>query len=159
MPIKKGVIEATGVATPIGKGKEKKIKQKVVKKSEVEGNAEGTEAGHGTKRRKTASARKQLVISKGLEEVDPSAIGKEVSHPPIPKIGVKTKVESSILQIPVGSLKGTSSVVVTSLAQGSSGSLNIIPRSPQRPSGHTHSRQKTIEEPWAEEVTTTEEVH
>ena len=26
MPIKKGVIEAIGVATPIGKGKEKKIK-------------------------------------------------------------------------------------------------------------------------------------
>ena len=48
--------------------------------------------------------------------MDPSAVGKEVSHPPIPKIRVKTKVESSILQIPVGSLKGTSFVVVTSPA-------------------------------------------
>ena len=97
---------------------------------EVKGRAEGTEASHGTKRRKTTLARKQLVISEGPEEVDLSAIGKELSHPPIPKIKVKTKVESSILQIPVGSLKGTFSVAVTSLAQGSSRSLDIIPRSP-----------------------------
>lgn len=35
VPIKKGVIEAIDTATPIGKGKEKKIKQEVVKKSEI----------------------------------------------------------------------------------------------------------------------------
>ena len=63
--------------------------------------------------------------------MDPSAVGKEVSHPPIPKIRVKTKVESSILQIPVGSLKGTSFVVVTSPAQGFLGSPAIIPQSPR----------------------------
>ena len=79
--------------------------------------------------------------------MDPSAIGKEVSHPPIPKIRVKTKVESSILQIPVGSLKGTSFVVVTSPAQGFLGSPAIIPQSPQGPSGCTCSKQKTVEEP------------
>ena len=97
VPIKKGLSKEIGAATPLGKGKEKKIKKEVVKKSEVEGSAEDTEVGCGTKRRKTASTRKQLVISEGPEEVDPSAIGKEVSHPPIPKIRVKTKVKSSIL--------------------------------------------------------------
>ena len=97
VPIKKGLFKEIGAATPLGKGKEKKIKKEAVKKSEVEGSAEDTEVGCGTKRRKTASTRKQLVISEGPEEVDPSAVGKEVNHPPIPKIRVKTKVESSIL--------------------------------------------------------------
>ena len=63
--------------------------------------------------------------------MDPSAIGKEVNHPPIPKIRVTTKVESSILQIPMGFLKETSSVVVTSAAQdslGSSASFLDLPR-------------------------------
>ena len=58
--------------------------------------------------------------------MDPSAVGKEVSHPSIPKIKVKTKVGSSILQILVGFLKGTSSVAVTSPTQGSLRSLTII---------------------------------
>lgn len=81
----------------MGKGKEKKIKKETSKKSKVEESAEGTEADKGTKRRKTTLAPKQLTISEDPGEVDPSAIGKEVSHPPIPKIRVKTKVESSIL--------------------------------------------------------------
>ena len=131
----------------VGKGKEKQIKQKAVKKSEVKGSAKGTKVDHGTKRRKTTSTCKQLVIYEGPEEANPSAIGKDISDPPIPKIRVKTKVESSILQILVGSLKGTSFVVVTFSTQGSSGSLDIIPRSPQGPSRCTHSRQKTTEEP------------
>lgn len=97
VPIKKGVIETISAATPVGKGKDKNVKQKAVKKSEIEESAEGTDAGQGTKRRKTTKARKQLVISEGLEGADPSAIGKEISHPPIPKTKVKTKVESSIL--------------------------------------------------------------
>ena len=97
VPIKKRVVEEIGAATPIGKGKEKKIKKETVKKSEVEESAEGTEASQDTKRRKTASSRKQLTISKDPGEVDPFAVGKEVSHPPILKIRVKTKVRSSIL--------------------------------------------------------------
>ena len=126
MPIKKIVTEKIGVATPMGKGKEKKIKKETSKKSKVEESAEVTESDQGTKRRKTASACKQLTISKDPGEVDPSAIGKEVSHLPIPKIKVKTKVRSSILQIPMGFLKETSFVAVTSSAQGFSGSLAII---------------------------------
>ena len=43
---------------------------------------------------------------------------------------MKTKVETSILQIPVGSLKGVSSVAITSSAQGSSGCSTIVPYSP-----------------------------
>ena len=113
VPIKKGMVEAIGAATPIGKGKEKKIKQEAVKKSEVKGSVESTEVGYGTKRRKIALACKQLVIFEGPEDVDPSAIGKDISHPSILKIRVKTKVESSILQILVGSFKGTSFVAVT----------------------------------------------
>ena len=67
--------------------------------------------------------------------MDPSTIGKEVGHPLIPKIRVKTKVKSSLSQVPV-----------SSLAQGSSGSFDFIPQSPLGPSGRTRSRQKTIGE-------------
>ena len=42
----------------MAKGKEKKIKKETGKRFEVEENVEGTEVGQGTKRRKTASARK-----------------------------------------------------------------------------------------------------
>ena len=79
--------------------------------------------------------------------MDPSVVGKEVSHPLILKIKVKTRVEFSILQIPVGSLKGTSSVATTSSAQGSLGPPPIIPPYPQGPSRRTCSKQKTVEEP------------
>ena len=78
--------------------------------------------------------------------MDPSAVGKEVSHPLIPKIRVKTEAKSSILQVPVGSFKGTSSIAVTSSTHDSSGSLDIIPQSPLRPFGHTRSKQKIVEE-------------
>ena len=70
VPIKKGVVKEIGAATPIGKGKEKKIKKESVKKSEVEESAEGTEASQDTKRRKTTSSRKQLTISKDPREVE-----------------------------------------------------------------------------------------
>ena len=40
---------------------------------------------------------------------------------------MKTKVESFVLQVPVGSFKGTSSVAVTFSAYGSLRSLDIIP--------------------------------
>ena len=90
----------------------------------------GIKASQGTKKRKTASACKQLTNSEDLGDVDPSAAQKEVSHPPVPKIRVKTKVETSILQIPVGSLKGVSSVAITPFAQGSSGCSTIVPYSP-----------------------------
>ena len=105
VPIKRGVVEAIGVVTPVGKGKEKKIKQEAVKKAEVEGKVEGTEAGHKAKKRKIAKFHKQLVVSEEAEGVDLSTVGKEVGHPLIPKIRVKTKVESSILQVPVDSFK------------------------------------------------------
>ena len=78
--------------------------------------------------------------------MDPSAVGKEVSHPLIPKIRVKTEAKSSILQVPMGSFKGTSSIAVTSSTHDSSGSLDIIPQSPLRPFGHTRSKQKIVEE-------------
>ena len=55
---------------------------------------------------------------------------KEVNHPPIPKIRVKTKVKTSILQIIVGSLKGISSMAVTSSTPGSSRYTAIVPYSP-----------------------------
>ena len=54
VPINKEVVEVIGAATPMGKGKEKKIEQEAVKKTEVE----GIEAGHETKKRKTTKSRK-----------------------------------------------------------------------------------------------------
>ena len=62
VPIKRGAVEAIGAATPIGKGKEKKIKQEIVKQAELEEGVKGTEAGPEIKKRKTAKSRKQLVI-------------------------------------------------------------------------------------------------
>jgi len=103
VPIKRGVVEVIGAATPVGKGKEKKIKQEALKKVDIEGSVKGTEAGPDTKKRKNAKSRKQLVVSEEPERVYPSAVGKEVGHPLIPKIKVNTKVESSILQVPVSS--------------------------------------------------------
>ena len=53
VPIKRGAVEAIGVATPVGKGKEKRIKQEKLKEAEVEESVEGTEAGPEAKKRKT----------------------------------------------------------------------------------------------------------
>ena len=50
VPIKKGAVEAIGVATLIGKGTKKKIKQEKVKRAEFEESTEGTK----TKKRKIA---------------------------------------------------------------------------------------------------------
>ena len=52
------MVEAISAITLAGKGKEKKIKQEAVKKAEVKGSVEGTEAGHNTKKRKTTKSRK-----------------------------------------------------------------------------------------------------
>ena len=76
--------------------------------------------------------------------MDPSIIGKEVNYPLTPEIRVKTNVESSVLQGPMGSFKGTSLVAVTFSAHGSSRSLDIIPQSPLGPFGYTHSKQKLL---------------
>ena len=92
VPIKRGVVKAIGAATPVGKGKEKKIKQEAVKRVEIEESVKGTKAGPETKKRKIAKSCKQLVISEDPEKVDPFTIGKEVGHPLIPKIRVKTTV-------------------------------------------------------------------
>ena len=97
VPIKREVVEEIGATTPVGKSKEKKLKKDACKKFEAEEGVKGIEAGQGIKKRKTALARKYFVISKDLGEVDSSTAGKEVSNPPIPKIRVKTKVETSIL--------------------------------------------------------------
>ena len=96
VPIKRRVVEAIGAATPLGKGKEKKNKQEAVKRAELEGSMEGTKTGPETKKRKTARSCKQLVLSEEPEGVDPFAVGKEVGHPLIPKIRVKTKVDSIV---------------------------------------------------------------
>ena len=45
VPIKRGVVKEIGAATPVGKGKEKKIKKEADKKSKVEEGVEGTKAG------------------------------------------------------------------------------------------------------------------
>lgn len=135
VPIKRGVMEAIGTVTPVGKGKEKKIKQEAVKRAKLEESAEGTKVGPETKKRKTIKSLKQLAISEELKRVDPFTVGKEVGHPLIPKIRVKTRVEFSLFQIPM-----------SSLAQGSSGSFDFIPQSPLGPSGCTRSRQKIIGE-------------
>ena len=74
VPIKRGVVEAIGAATLVGKSKEKKIKQEAVKKAEVEGSVKGTKVGHKTKKRKPAKSCKQLVISKELKGVDPFTV-------------------------------------------------------------------------------------
>ena len=58
---------------------------------------------------------------------------------------MKTKVESFVLQVLIGSFKGTFSVAVTSSAHGSSVSLDIIPQSPLGRFG-TRSKQKIVEE-------------
>ena len=60
-------------------------------------------------------------------------MGKEVGHPLLPRTQVKTKVESSLSQVPV-----------SSLVQGSLGSFDFAPQSPLGPSGRTHSNQKII---------------
>jgi len=85
VPIKRGVVEAIGAATPIGKGKKKKIKQEKVKRAELEESAEGTEASPETKKRKIARSQKQLVISEEPERVSSPTVGKEVGHPLIPR--------------------------------------------------------------------------
>jgi len=58
VPIKRGVMEAISAATPVGKGKEKKIKQEAVKRAELEESVEGTEVGLEAKKRKTAKSQK-----------------------------------------------------------------------------------------------------
>ena len=135
VPIKRGAVKAISAATPLCKGKEKKIKQEAVKRAKLEESAEATEAGPETKKRKTLKSQKQLVISKGHERVGPSTIRKEVGHPLILRTQVKTRVESSLSQ-----------VRVCSSAQGSLGSFDFIRQSPLGPSGRTCSREKTIRE-------------
>jgi len=58
VPIKRGAVEAIGATIPIGKGKEKKIKQEKVKRAKLEESAEGIEAGPETKKRKTTRSQK-----------------------------------------------------------------------------------------------------
>ena len=57
VPIKRGAVEAISVATPISKGKEKKIKQEKFKQAKLEEGVEGPKAGPETKKRKTTKSR------------------------------------------------------------------------------------------------------
>ena len=95
--IKKGVVDEIGATTPVGKGEEKKVKKDAGQKSKAQEVVEGSEASQGTKKMKTASTRNQLVVLEDPKEKDYSAIGMDVNHPPILKIRVTTKVETSIL--------------------------------------------------------------
>ena len=52
------MVEAIGVATLVGKGKEKKIKQEAIKRAEIEESIKGTKAGSKTKKRKIAKSHK-----------------------------------------------------------------------------------------------------
>lgn len=136
VPTRKRVVEEIGSATPLGKGKEKKGKKGAKGKPETEKGTEDPELSQGTKKRKTSIASKRLPTPKEFKEVASVAtrgrsLSKEVSHPPMPKIRVKTKVETSKSQTFVSSLKGISSIVVSSLAQGSLGSFTMIPCSPE----------------------------
>ena len=92
--IKIGVLKEIGVANLVGKGKEKEVKKEVGKKSEAQEGVEGIELAKVPRKGKLLQLVSSL-LSPG--KVDSSAARKEVSHPPIPKIRVKTKVETSIL--------------------------------------------------------------
>ena len=103
-------------------------------------------------KRKTSTASKRLPTPKEFKEVASVAtkgrsLSKEVSHPPIPKIRVKTTVETSKSQTLISSLKGISFIVVSSPAQGSLGFPTMIPCSPEGPSRHTRSKQKIDVDP------------
>ena len=50
VPIQRGVVEAIGAATPIGKGREKRIKQEKVKEAGLEESTKGMEACPKTKK-------------------------------------------------------------------------------------------------------------
>ena len=52
VPIKRRAVEAICAATPVGKGKEKRIKQEKLKEAKVEESAEGTKAGPEAKQKK-----------------------------------------------------------------------------------------------------------
>lgn len=134
------VVVEIGFATPFSKGKEKKGKKGAKEKLETKKDAEDLKVGQDTKKRKTSATSKRLPTSKKFREVAFAVIGgrslsKEVSHPPILKIRVKTKVEIFKSQTLVSSLKEISSVAVSSPAQGSSGSPIVFPCSPEGPLG------------------------
>ena len=71
--LRKGWLRKIGATTLVGKGKEKKVKKETSKKFEAEDGVMGIKASQGTKKRKTASARKQLTNSKDPGDMDPSA--------------------------------------------------------------------------------------
>ena len=96
VPIKRGAVKAIGAVTPIGKGREKRIKQEKFKEARLEESAKGTEAGLETKKRKTGKSQEQLVIFEEPESVNSPTVGKGVGHPLVPRSRVKTNVESSL---------------------------------------------------------------
>ena len=95
VPTRKGTVEEIGFATLLGKGKEKKGKKSAKGKPETKKGIKDPKVGQGTKKRKTSIASKRLPTSEESGEVASTAVGgrsssKEVSHPLILKIRVKT---------------------------------------------------------------------
>ena len=135
VPTKREAVEAIGAVTPIGKGREKRIKQEKVKEARLEESAKSTKAGPETKKRKTGKSQEQLVIFEEPENVSSPIVGKGVGHLLVPRTRVKTKVEFSLSQ-----------VLVSSSAHGSLGSPDFVAQSPLGSSGCTHNKQKTLED-------------
>ena len=136
VPIKRGEVEAIGATTPVSKGEEKRIKQEKLKEANLEESTKGVEASPETKRRKTRKSQKQLVILKETKRIGSPIMGKKVGQSLATRTRVKTKVESSLSQVPV-----------SSSVHGSLGSPDYVPQSPLGPFGRTRSKQKTIRDP------------
>lgn len=116
-------------------GEGEKNVRKALCRREGEKNTDKTKTSQETKKNRVFASSKQTFISQGSREESPVIVevgsqGKKVIHPPPPKIKIKTKVEISKLQTLIGSLKGTTPIAVSSLAQGSSKSLSVIPYFP-----------------------------
>ena len=103
VPIKRGPVETIGAAIPVGKGKEKRIKQEKLKEVELEESTEGAKVSPKTKMRKIGKSQKQLVIFEETERICSPTMGKEMVQSLALRTEVKTKVESSLSQVPVSS--------------------------------------------------------
>ena len=85
------------------------------------------------KKRKTGKSQKQLVIFEEIKRIGSPTVGEEVAQSLATRTQVKTKVESSLSQVPV-----------SSSIHDSLGSPDFVSQSPLGPSKHTCSKQKTI---------------
>ena len=123
VPIKKGEVETISAATASSKGKDVRLKK--MKAVDVDESTGGVEIGSETKRRKTGKSQAHLA----------SQEGKDVKEPLVSRTRKKTKVESSLSQVPV-----------TASVHGSLGSSGLVSQPPLGLSGCTRSKQKTSRE-------------